>query len=72
METQDQSIKVSIKTKIKFDKLQFDYRVKGNRKTQDEMIEMLININKEFNKIYPKYTELLKESKLREKQWKIK
>lgn len=50
MEKQDQSLKVSYDTKVQFDKLQFNLKRKGIRKTQDELVEILLNVFKEANK----------------------
>lgn len=51
------NIPVFVETKNNFKQLQLDYAKKGFRKTEDELVNILININKEFNKLIPKYSE---------------
>lgn len=47
-----EQINVEEKTKLEFDKLQFDLKLKGVKRTQEEIVKMLINFwkvnNKEF------------------------
>lgn len=45
------TIQVSEETKLKFDQLQLDLKVKKILKTQDELVKMLMDSFKEFQKI---------------------
>jgi hypothetical protein len=47
----NEPLNVKTKTKTKFDKLQFDLKQKGQKKNQDEIVNMLIDFFKEYNKL---------------------
>ena len=44
------TIKVRIDTKMEFDKLQFDLRLKGIKRDQDQLVNMLMDTFKEYNR----------------------